>query len=138
MAIPDPLCEFRDHWLPHVTDQGLCRLIDLLSSASPMLLQGRFSGTPATGCLASHIAWNHPFTCHLDDYAGVTWLTRVAGLNPATSAVILAWDQQGCQDWVLRESLLQLCLQEQARRLACEQATVPESTTPTTSDFALI
>ena len=116
MADPKMLSEFRDHWLPHVTDEGLNRLMTLLSSASPMLLHGRFTGTPATGCLASHIAWNHPATCDLNEYAGVTWLTRLAGLNPATSAVILAWDDAAGHDWALRHALLQSCEEERARR----------------------
>jgi hypothetical protein len=69
------------------------------------------------GCLASHIAWNHPATRHLGDAdAGVQWLTRVARLNPATSAVILAWDREGALDLDLIAGLLSACRDEQSRR----------------------
>jgi hypothetical protein len=68
------------------------------------------------GCLASHIAWNHPKTAHLHDDAGVRWLTKVADLNPATSGVILAWDEAGPCDWELRQGLLTACRDELARR----------------------
>ena len=67
------------------------------------------------GCLATHIAWHHPRTARYNDDAGVQWLTRVAGLNPATSAVILAWDRTG-GEWAVRATLLDACRAEQARR----------------------
>jgi hypothetical protein len=68
------------------------------------------------GCLASHVAWNHPLTRHLTEEAGVRWLTRVAGLNPATSAVILAWDRDGLHNRELRAGLLTACREELERR----------------------
>ena len=123
MASPDPVAEFRAAWLPHVSDDGLARLIDLLGKASPLLIHGAFTRAVPMGCLASHIAWRHPATEHLDADAGVFWLTRVAGLNPATSAVILAWDRLGVGDWALRDDLLAACRAEQARRAAGEGAT---------------
>ena len=43
------------------------------------------------------------------------WLSRVAKLNPATSAVVLAWDRAGVGDYELRQSLLTACLEEKAR-----------------------
>ena len=70
------------------------------------------------GCLASHVAWNHPRTCSFQHEAGVVWLTKVAGLNPATSSVILAWDRDGPADFELRSDLLAACLEEQARARA--------------------
>ena len=70
------------------------------------------------GCLASHIAWNHPRTRSLEHEAGVVWLSKVAGLNPALSAVILAWDRAGNADLDLRADLYDACVEEQARRKA--------------------
>ncbi len=48
------------------------------------------------------------------------WLARVAGLNPATSHVILAWDRAGgAGDFALRTALLDACRAERARRAGC-------------------
>lgn len=110
------ISEFRTAWLPHVSDRGLDRLIDLLSKASPMLIHGAFTRAVPMGCLASHIAWNHDRTEHLQHEAGVMWLCRVANLNPATSSVVLAWDRAGVGDFELRNDLLDACLQERTRR----------------------
>src|SRR5262245_29843515 len=95
MSTQNTLAEFRTAWLPHVTDAGLVRLIELLESGSPLLIHGAFSKACAMGCLATHIAWHHPHTRGLNDEAGVCWLTKVAKMNPATSQVILAWDRGG-------------------------------------------
>jgi hypothetical protein len=116
MASDDPLTEFRATWLPHVTNQGLERLLDLLRKASPLLIHGAFTLAIPMGCLATQVAWNHPRTCHLQHEAGVTWLSKVAGLNPATSAVILAWDRDGSADFELRSSLIDACDEELRRR----------------------
>ncbi len=116
MPACDPIAEFRADWLPHITDAGLDRLIDLLGKASPLLIHGAFTKATPMGCLASHVAWNHPETNRLDHEAGVIWLTKVAGLNPATSAVILAWDQGGLGDFALRSHLLTACLEERDSR----------------------
>ncbi len=116
MPSPTTIAEFRSHWLPHVTDEGLSRLVSLLESASPLLIHGMFTRALPMGCLASHIAWNHPETKDLNEEAGVCWLTRVAGLNPATSAVILEWDQTGIYNWDLRIALLEACRAEQFTR----------------------
>ena len=119
MPATDPLGEFRSDWLPNVSDTGLSRLVGLLESGSPLLIRGAFTRAVPMGCLASHIAWNHPATGHLgDEEAGVMWLTRVARLNPATSAVILAWDREGALDRDLLAGLLRACRDEQARRAA--------------------
>jgi hypothetical protein len=119
MPATDPLTEFRTAWLPNVSDSGLSRLVELLESGSPMLIRGAFTRAVPMGCLASHIAWNHPETRDLGDAeAGVLWLTRVAKLNPATSAVILAWDREGVLDRDLLAGLLRACRDEQARRAA--------------------
>jgi hypothetical protein len=118
MSTHEPLSEFRAAWLPHVTDDGLSRLIELLEKASPLLVHGAFTRALPMGCLASHIAWNHPRTCRFDHEAGVLWLARVAGLNPATSAVILAWDRHGAGDFQLRTDLLEACRDEAAARAA--------------------
>jgi hypothetical protein len=116
MPTNEPVVEFRTAWLPHITDEGLNRLVELLEKASPLLIHGTFTRVPPMGCLASHIAWNHPQTCRFDHEAGVMWLSRVAGLNPATSAVILAWDRHGAGDFSLRTALLEACRDEQAAR----------------------
>lgn len=116
MSVESTVAEFRTAWLPHVTDGGLDRLIRLLDSASPLLIHGSFTRACAMGCLATHIAWHHPATRDLNDEAGVCWLTRVAGLNPATSHVILAWDRGGATDWALRTELLNACRDEKAVR----------------------
>ena len=69
------------------------------------------------GCLATHIAWHHPKTEHLNVEAGVAWLTHVAGLNPATSHVIREWDCRGPRDFDLRDDLLQVFLAERKNRV---------------------
>jgi hypothetical protein len=112
----DPVAELRAAWLPHVSDRGLDRLVELLGKASPLLIHGAFTRAVPQGCLATHVAWNHPTTCHLSHEAGVIWLAKVAKLNPATSAVILAWDERGVGDFELRTALLAACLDEQKRR----------------------
>lgn len=114
------VAEFKAAWLPHVTDDGLGRITELLEKASPLLIHGAFSKAVPLGCLASHIAWNHPETAHLQYEAGVCWLSRVAGLNPATSRVVLAWDQGGVGDFELRTALLGACRAEQLQRAEME------------------
>src|ERR1700730_7193854 len=98
--------ELQTSWLPNITDSGLDHLIDLLEKGSPLLVHGCFTRAVPMGCLATHAAWHHPVTAHLTLEAGVTWLHRVAGLNPATSHVIRAWDCRGAHDWELRAELL--------------------------------
>lgn len=122
MPSTDAVSEFRASWLPHVTDDGLSRLIHLLERASPMLIHGAFTRAMPMGCLATHIAWNHPATAKCREDAGIMWLSRVARLNPATSAVVLAWDRNGIADFELRSELLAACLDEAARRAGCEES----------------
>src|SRR4051794_12406855 len=108
--------ELRSAWLPNVTDAGLDRIIDLLEKGSPLLIHGCFTRSVPMGCLATHVAWNHPRTNHLTVDAGLTWLHRVACLNPATSHVIKEWDARGAQDWETRAALLQELKDERTRR----------------------
>jgi hypothetical protein len=109
--------EFVRHWLPHVTDAGLLHLITLLEQGSPLLIHGQFTADFPRGCLASQIAWHHPRTANLDtEDAGVVWLTKVAGLNPATSILLTWWDQNGLADRELCHLLLEACYQECGRR----------------------
>jgi len=108
--------ELQSIWLPNITDAGLQRLSELLEKGSPLLVHGCFTRTIPMGCLATHIAWNHPQTCHLTLDAGITWLHRVAGLNPATSEVLRAWDVQGIHDLELRLVLLREIRIEQENR----------------------
>jgi hypothetical protein len=98
--------ELRQSWLPNITDLGLERLIDLLEKGSPLLIHGSFTRAVPMGCLATHIAWNHPRTCNLTLDAGVNWLTGVAGLNPGTSQVIKEWDRAINFDYEVRAELL--------------------------------
>ena len=116
MLTNDCLLELRTSWLPNMTDVGLQRLIELLERASPLLIHGCFAKSVPMGCLATHLAWNHPRTAHLTTDAGITWLHRVAGLNPATSHLIHEWDRRGPRDLALRNDLLALLREEQMAR----------------------
>jgi hypothetical protein len=100
--------ELRESWLPNISEGGLARIIDLLEKGSPLLLGGRFTDSLLRGCLATHIAWHHPAVCHRNLDAGILWLSRIAGLNPATSYVIREWDRRGPQDWAFRCDLLEV------------------------------
>ena len=98
--------ELENEWFPNMTDSGLNRVIELLETGSPFLIHGAFNKALPMGCLATHIAWHHPFTEHLTMEAGVCWLHKVAGLNPATSLVIREWDKAARCDIELRQELL--------------------------------
>jgi hypothetical protein len=108
--------ELRSSWLPHITDGGLARLIELLETNSPLLVHGCFTRAVPMGCLATHAAWHHPRTEHLTQEAGINWLHQVAGLNPATSHVIREWDSRDPHDWTIRAELLGYFKEEQAKR----------------------
>jgi hypothetical protein len=116
MLTEECLGEIRDCWLPHLTDTGLDRLIELLEKDSPYLVHGCFAKALPQGCLATHAAWNHPRTAHLNMDAGITWLHHVAGLNPATSHLIRAWDSRTTNQWELRQELLAIFHAERRRR----------------------
>jgi len=116
MLTPDCLGELRSAWLPNIPDAALGRLLDLLDKGSPLLISGCFTRALPQGCLASHIAWNHPSTEHLCIDAGISWLHRVAGLNPATSLVLREWDERGAADVGLRRDLIAEFAAERARR----------------------
>jgi len=116
MLSQDCVRELRSSWLPNITDTGLERLIDLLDKGSPLLIHGCFTRAVPMGCLATHVAWNHPRTAHLTLDAGISWLHHVAGLNPATSHVIRDWDTRGADNWEVRRELLTVFTEEQHRR----------------------
>jgi hypothetical protein len=116
MLSSECLGELRSSWLPNITDTGLERLLGLLEKSSPLLISGCFTRAVPMGCLASHIAWNHPRTVHLTVDAGITWLHRVAGLNPATSQVLREWDRRGAADLDLRTGLIAELKAELAKR----------------------
>lgn len=118
MLSQECLHEFRTAWLPNITDDGLNHLVTLLEKASPLLIHGSFTRALPQGCLATHIAWNHPCTTHLTQEAGITWLHRVAGLNPATSHVIREWDLSRHNDFEVRTQFLALLHEERNRRPA--------------------
>ena len=100
--------ELETSWLPNISAAGLERLIELLEKGSPLLIHGSFTRILPMGCLATHIAWNHPDTAHLTMDAGICWLDHVAHLNPATSHVIREWDRVGENDYELRSELLEI------------------------------
>jgi len=116
--------ELQSSWLPNITDTGLERLIDLLEKGSPLLVHGCFTKIVPMGCLATHVAWNHPRTAHLNLDAGINWLHRVACLNPATSHVLREWDRCGAHDYAIRAELAAFFREERdARRTARPAAT---------------
>jgi|SRR6516165_232310 hypothetical protein len=115
--------ELQSSWLPNITDAGLDRLIGLLEKNSPLLVHGCFTRAVPMGCLATHIAWNHPGTEHLHVEAGVSWLNRVARLNPATSHVIREWDCSGPHNWETRAAFRALFEKERRRRCQATRAT---------------
>jgi hypothetical protein len=121
MLSQDCIHELRTSWLPNLTDSGLDRLIDLLEKGSPLLIHGCFTRAMPMGCLATHAAWHHPETAHLSLDAGITWLHRVAGLNPATSQVIRAWDSCGSHHFTVRSELLRLFKEERQGRCGSVQ-----------------
>jgi hypothetical protein len=106
MLSSECLNELQSTWLPNITDDGLEHLINLLEKGSPLLVHGCFTRSVPMGCLATHVGWHHPATEHLTLDAGITWLHRVAGLNPATSHVIREWDRRGAHDYTIRCDLL--------------------------------
>lgn len=108
--------ELRENWFPHTTDAGLKRVISLLETASPLLIHGTFTKCLPMGCMATHIAWHHPITRELTHDAGIIWLSHIAGLNPATSSVIRAWDEGGLSNWTVRNAILDTCLIESRER----------------------
>lgn len=108
--------ELRKSWLPNITDQGLTRLIELLEKGSPLLIHGSFTRALPMGCLATHAGWNHPCTQHCTLDAGINWLHRIAGLNPATSLVIREWDLAGSNNFEIRTDLAAHFREELKRR----------------------
>ena len=129
MLSPECVRELQTVWLPNITDDGLDRLIELLDKGSPLLIHGCFTRAVPMGCLATHAGWHHPRTAHLTSDAGITWLYHVAGLNPATSHVLRAWDRRGTRDLELRADLLAELRAERQRRkgqaLTSRKARVP-------------
>jgi hypothetical protein len=128
MLSQDCVLELRSSWLPNISDAGLDRLIDLLQKGSPLLIHGCFTKAVPMGCLATHVAWNHPRTAHLTIDAGINWLHRVAKLNPATSHVIREWDSRGSQNWEVRSDLLAAFQDERDRRRQLRNAPAQPST----------
>jgi hypothetical protein len=116
MLSPECHRELKTSWLPNITDTGLDRLIDLLERGSPLLIHGSFTRAVPMGCLATHIAWNHPRTEKHTLDAGICWLNHVAGLNPATSQVIREWDRSADCDYEIRTELAAIFRAERTRR----------------------
>ncbi len=110
--------ELRSSWLPNMTDGALARVIELLEKDSPLLIHGAFTRSVPMGCLATQAAWHHPRTTGHTQDAGIVWLHFVAGLNPATSRVIGAWDnaRAGHTRYAVRQELLNQFREEQQRR----------------------
>jgi hypothetical protein len=118
--------ELESSWLPNITDAGLDRLIELLEKQSPLLIHGCFTRAMPMGCLASHAAWHHPRTAHLNVEAGISWLNLIAGLNPATSQVIREWDCGGPDNWEVRAELRSRLQAERERRAAAPVTPSPQ------------
>jgi hypothetical protein len=116
MLSQESIRELQSAWLPNITDGGLNRLIDLLEKGSPFLIHGCFTRSVPMGCLATQVAWHHPTTAHMTMDAGINWLHRVAGLNPATSHVLRDWDRRGIHDWEVRSELLEQLKAERMKR----------------------
>ncbi len=116
MLSQECLHELHTYWLPNMSDKGLDRLIDLLEKSSPLLIHGSFTRAVPMGCLATHVAWNHPRTAHLTLDAGVCWLSNIARLNPATSLVIREWDRASHADFEYRADLLEVLKQSRLER----------------------
>jgi hypothetical protein len=116
MLSPECIRELNSSWLPNISDCGLNCLIDLLEKGSPLLIHGSFTRSVPMGCLATHIAWNHPKTAHMTLDAGICWLNHVAGLNPATSHVIREWDRCASYDFEMRSELLTYFRKERESR----------------------
>ena len=95
---------------------GLDRLIEFLEQGSPLLIHGSFTRAVPMGCLATHIAWNHPRTARMTLDAGICWLNHVAGLNPATSQVIREWDRCADCDFEIRSELAAIFRKEREAR----------------------
>jgi hypothetical protein len=123
--------ELNTAWLPNITDEGLDRLIDLLEKGSPLLIHGSFTRVVPMGCLATHVAWHHPRTHNLTLDAGIIWLNRVAGLNPATSHVIREWDRCAISNWEVRAELL-TAFKEERRSREDKRRPAKRSCTPVT------
>lgn len=122
MLSQECLRELQTAWLPNLTDAGLDRLIELLEQGSPLLIHGSFTRAMPMGCLATHAAWHHPRTAHLTLDAGICWLNRVAGLNPATSHVIREWDRCAGFDFDVRNDMLTVLREQRDRRRAAAPA----------------
>ncbi|MSQ94042.1 MAG: hypothetical protein EXR98_05740 [Gemmataceae bacterium] len=116
MLSPECVRELTTSWLPNITYVGLDRVIDLLEKDSPLLIHGSFTHTVPMGCLATHIAWNHPRTAKMTLDAGICWLNNIAGLNPATSLVIREWDRCADYDFEVRAELASVFRTEREAR----------------------
>ena len=124
--------EFRQQWLPNVTDGGLEHLRSLLDQHSPLLVRGNWiSDFPpnsevsdfSKGCLATHIAWFHPETAQMHLEAGYQWLHEVVGIQSVASHVLREWDAGS----KVEAELAYLVREEQQRRFQhsyCEQPVV--------------
>src|ERR1700730_10631654 len=118
MLSAECLHELHTVWLPHMTDAGVDRLIELLGKGSQLLIHGCFSRAVPMGCLATHAAWHHPRTAHLNVEAGISWLNLIAGLKPASSRVIHEWDCGTPDIWRVQGEFLSLLQTERRRRSA--------------------
>ena len=130
--------ELKTSWLPNITDVGLDRLIDLLEKGSPLLIHGSFTRSVPMGCLATHIAWNHPRTARHTLDAGICWLNHIAGLNPATSHVIREWDRCADYDYEMRCDLAAAFKEERARRGQLPTETAATAATNRIADLVAV
>ena len=124
MDFAHAIAELKSHWFPHTPNAALDRIVSLLESGSPLLINRAFERCAPMGCLATQIAWHHPETSDAPE-AGITWLAKLVGLNPGTSQVIRAWDDFGMSNWSLRMELLAAFRDEKLRRQNLLETIIP-------------
>ena len=116
MLSPECLGEFRGSWLPHITDAGLDRLIDLLEHGSPLLIHGCFTKAVPMGCLASHVALEPPEHLPFDPGRRYYLATQSRIAQSSDVALLREWDQRGICDLEMRSDLIDILSKERSTR----------------------
>ena len=100
MLSQEALDEFRDRWLPNMTDDGLSHLLGLLDEQSRLLVRNAWarnsgSATDAFGCLATQVARHDSRIGQMHGDEGFRWLKEVVGIDVTynISHVIYEWDK---------------------------------------------
>ena len=99
MASNTAVTEFRAAWLPHVTDDRPAPPRRSARQGQPAFDPRRVHSAHADGLPRLAHRLESPARRAISTTRPASmWLSKVAGLNPATSAVILAWDRAGNAD----------------------------------------